>query len=49
MKSFYTAKAHAELKALEEMPGSEINLEDIPEVRDWSEGIRGKFYRPVKL
>ena len=26
----------------------EINVEDIPEVRDWSGAVRGRFYRPVK-
>ena len=27
---------------------SEIDFSDIPEVIDWSNAIRGKFYRPVK-
>lgn len=27
---------------------SEIDFSDIPEVMDWSNAIRGKFYRPVK-
>lgn len=48
MSNPYTAKVRAELKALEQMPESEINLDDIPEVKDWSGAERGKFYRPVK-
>ncbi len=48
MKSSYTAKAHAELEALEGMPDSEINFEDIPEIKDMDGAERGKFYRPVK-
>ena len=27
---------------------SEIDFSDIPEVIDWSNAIRGKFYHPVK-
>ena len=38
----------AQLKALESLPDSDIDLSDSPEVTDWSEAMRGKFYRPVK-
>jgi uncharacterized protein (DUF4415 family) len=38
----------AQLKALEAMPDSEIDTSDMPEVTDWSNAVRGKFYRPVK-
>ena len=38
----------AELEALEKMPDEAIDLSDIPEVLDWSNAERGKFYRPVK-
>ena len=38
----------AELKALESMPDSEIDTDDVPEVTDWSRAVQGKFYRPVK-
>ncbi len=27
---------------------AEIDLTDIPEVRDWSKAVVGKFYRPIK-
>ena len=42
------SKRQAELKKLKTMRDEEINLDDIPEVRDWDEAVRGKFYRPVK-
>ena len=30
------------------MPDSQIDLSDIPEIRNWDGAVRGKFYRPVK-
>ncbi len=38
----------AELEALAALPEDEIDLSDMPEVRDWSGSKRGLFYRPVK-
>ena len=38
----------AELKVLAALPEGDIDLSDIPEVRDWSGAKRGLFYRPVK-
>ena len=38
----------AQIKALEAMPDSAIDLADAPEIADWSNSIPGKFYRPVK-
>lgn len=38
----------AELKALEAMKDEDIDFSDIPEVRDWSDAVRGKYYRPIK-
>ena len=38
----------AQIKALEAMPDSAIDLADAPELADWSNSIPGKFYRPVK-
>lgn len=38
----------AELDALAAMPDDTIDLSDMPEVTDWSNWTRGKFYRPVK-
>ena len=30
------------------MKDKDIDYSDIPEVLDWSDAVRGKFYRPVK-
>ncbi len=38
----------AELKYLERLPEDQINIEDIPEMTDWSDARRGLFYKPVK-
>ncbi len=43
-----TRTRKAELEALAALPEGEIDLRDIPEVRDWSGAKRGLFYRPVK-
>ena len=43
-----TRTQRAELEALAAVPDERIDLEDIPEVRDWSGAERGRFYRPVK-
>jgi hypothetical protein len=37
-----------ELRRLAEQPEERIDTGDIPEVRDWSNAERGRFYRPVK-
>ena len=37
-----------ELKNLAELEDEEINVEEIPEMSDWSGAERGVFYRPVK-
>ena len=42
------AKQAKELRNLEKMKQNEIDLSDLPEVRDWNGAIVGKFYRPVK-
>jgi uncharacterized protein (DUF4415 family) len=38
----------AELEALAALLDDQIDTDDIPEVRDWSDAERGLFYRPVK-
>jgi uncharacterized protein (DUF4415 family) len=43
-----TAKLAAELKALRELPDSEIDYSDIPLKLDWHNAEVGKFYRPLK-
>ena len=45
-----TAEQKAELKALAEMPDSEIDYSDIPPLTEkfWKNAVRNPFYRPVK-
>lgn len=38
----------ADLAVLEALPDEDIDTSDIPEGTDWSDAVRGKFYRPVK-
>jgi len=37
-----------ELRDLEKMDPGDIDLSDLPEVRDWDGAVTGKFYRPIK-
>lgn len=41
-------KQARELAALKSMPDSEIDLTDMPEIRDWRNAVVGRFYRPIK-
>ena len=42
-------KRAKDLKALTALPDNKkIEVSDIPEVRDWSGAVVGKFYRPIK-
>jgi len=44
-----TAKQRAELLRLAQRPEREIDLSDIPEIREFpSDAVIGKFYRPKK-
>ncbi len=44
-----TAKKRASLRRLAQRPDSEIDLSDIPEIRQFpSDAVIGKFYRPKK-
>ncbi|MEE7535153.1 BrnA antitoxin family protein [Klebsiella huaxiensis] len=45
-----TAERDAELKALAKKTDDEIDYSDIPAIEDeqWSDAVRGKFYRPLK-
>lgn len=38
----------AELATLARKRNEDIDTSDIPEVKDWSDAVIGKFYRPVK-
>ena len=37
-----------ELRELENLKEKDIDLSDLPEVRDWTGAAVGKFYRPIK-
>jgi uncharacterized protein (DUF4415 family) len=45
-----TAKQRTQLEKLAELPDSEIDTSDAPELPDsvWKNAVRGRFYRPVK-
>lgn len=45
-----TDEQKAELKALSEMPDSEIDYSDIPSLNDafWKDAVRNPFYKPTK-
>lgn len=42
-----TGELEAEL-ARTNKPDDQIDLAEMPEVLDWSDAVRGKFYRPIK-
>ena len=41
-----TREQRDQISALKVLPDAEINTADIPEVGDWSNAVRGAFYRP---
>ncbi len=41
-----TQRQRDQLQALEALPDDQIDLSDAPETLDWSNAVRGKFYRP---
>lgn len=43
-----TRRQTEELRNVRDRSDSEIDTDDIPEVTDWSDARRGRFYRPVK-
>jgi uncharacterized protein (DUF4415 family) len=45
-----TTEEQAALDALRDLPESDIDLTDpdAPEIKDWSEAVRGGLYRPIK-
>ena len=43
-----TKKIVEELARVAAMPDDQIDLSDVPEVTDWSGGVVGKYYRPIK-
>jgi uncharacterized protein (DUF4415 family) len=43
-----TPAQQAELNDLAGLPDTDIDLDEMPEVADWSDARRGLFYRPIK-
>jgi uncharacterized protein (DUF4415 family) len=41
-------KQAKELAALARMADEKIDLTDVPEAREWTGAVVGKFYRPIK-
>ena len=41
-------KQEKEIRNLAKMKQKDIDLSDLPEVRDWAGAAVGKFYRPIK-
>ncbi len=43
-----TKRQTKDIAALKRMKDKAIDLSDIPELRDWSSAVVGRFYRPIK-
>jgi len=43
-----TDDEHAALKAVAAMTDDDIDIDDVPERKNWSGAVRGALYRPVK-
>jgi uncharacterized protein (DUF4415 family) len=43
-----TPELQAELDALAAMPDSEIDTTDMPPIKDFTNAVRGGFFRPIK-
>lgn len=43
-----TKQQAKELRALAQLADADIDLSDIPEVRNWSKAVVGKYFRPIK-
>ncbi len=41
-------RVRTEVAKLTALPDRDINLDEIPEIRDWRGATRGHFYRPIK-
>lgn len=48
MKTSDIPPIEEQMATMRQKSDNEIDFSDIPEVLDWSEAMRGKFYRPVK-
>ena len=43
-----TKQQAEDIERLKNMKDEDIDYSDIPELTDWSNAVRGKFYRPIK-
>lgn len=43
-----TEQQTEELRRLAELPEEAVDTSDLPEISDWADARRGRFYRPVK-
>jgi uncharacterized protein (DUF4415 family) len=43
-----TEKQSKEIRRLAKMADEDIDTSELPEVHDFSDAVRGRFYRPVK-
>lgn len=43
-----TPRQRDQILALESLPDDQIDMTDIPETLDWSNAVRGMFYRPER-
>lgn len=43
-----TKRQAEELRRLRDQSDGDVDTDDLPEVSDWSDARRGRFYRPVK-
>ena len=48
MRKKLTKEQQDEIRSIQAMPDENIDYSDIPQVTDWSMGVVGRFYRPVK-
>ena len=48
MKTYNVPSIEEQIVNLKQKDDSEIDYSDIPEIKDFSKAIRGKFYRPIK-
>ncbi len=44
-----TAKTKAEMRRLQKLPDEKIDTSDIPERKDWSKAVKGKFLKGKKV
>ena len=47
-KPKFSPEVLANLEHIKTIRDEDIDLSEMPEITDWSNAVRGKFYRPVK-